>query len=65
MTDKTEREKQFYKKGYNYMSKTPIYIDSDKLNDQQLERLVESKNFCMLPWVHITPSPMVAHTLVV
>ena len=53
----TDRKKQFYKKGYNYMSKTPIYIDADKLNEQQFERLVESKNFCMLPWVHMHAFP--------
>ena len=57
MTNKTERRKQFYKKGYDYMSKTPIYIDADKLNEKQFKRLVESKNFCMLPWVHMHAFP--------
>jgi radical SAM protein with 4Fe4S-binding SPASM domain len=57
MTDKTERKKQFYKKGYDYMSKMPIYIDAETLTEQQVERLTESKNFCMLPWVHMHAFP--------
>jgi hypothetical protein len=57
MTDKTERKKAFYKKGYDYMSKMPIYIDAESLTEQQVDRLTESKNFCMLPWVHMHAFP--------
>ena len=57
MTDKTERKKQFYKKGYDYMSKMPIYVDAETLTEQQVTRLTESKNFCMLPWVHMHAFP--------
>ena len=31
MTDKKERQKAFYKKGYDYMSKMPYYIDAEDL----------------------------------
>jgi len=53
----TERQKAFYKKGYDYMSKKPIYIDEDKLTDVQTRRLTEDKHFCILPWVHMHAFP--------
>jgi len=53
----TERQKEFYKKGYDYMSKKPIYIDADKLTDTQAKRLMEDKHFCILPWVHTHAFP--------
>jgi len=53
----TERQKEFYKKGYDYMSKKPIYIDADKLTDIQAKRLMEDKHFCILPWVHTHAFP--------
>jgi organic radical activating enzyme len=57
MTDKTERKKQFYKKGYNYMSKMPYYIDAEDLTPKQTQRLTESKTFCILPWTHMHAFP--------
>ena len=53
----TERQKEFYKKGYDYMSKKPIYIDAHKLTDTQAKRLMEDKHFCILPWVHTHAFP--------
>ena len=57
MTDQSERKKAFYKKGYDYMSKMPYYIDAEDLTDKQVERLTESKTFCILPWTHMHAFP--------
>jgi len=46
---KTDR---FYKRGYDYNSRKPLFIDSDSLTETQINRLTNSKSFCMLPWVH-------------
>ena len=53
----TERQKEFYKKGYDYMSKKPIYISEDKLTEEQARRLTSDKHFCILPWVHTHAFP--------
>lgn len=57
MSDQSERKKQFFKNGYDYMSKLPFYVDPDDLSEQQLYRLSESKHFCMLPWTHMHAFP--------
>lgn len=49
--------KGFYNKGYIYNERAPYFIDRDKLNDTQWQRLTESKTFCMLPWVHMHAFP--------
>lgn len=43
---------RYYTRGYDYNSRKPLFIDTESLNEQQLQRLTESKSFCMLPWVH-------------
>lgn len=53
----TERQKEFYKKGYDYMSKKPIYIKEEDLTDTQARRLVADKHFCILPWIHTHAFP--------
>jgi sulfatase maturation enzyme AslB (radical SAM superfamily) len=53
----TERQKEFYKKGYDYMSKKPIYISEDKLTEEQARRLTSDQHFCILPWVHTHAFP--------
>jgi organic radical activating enzyme len=57
MSDKKERQKAFYKKGYDYMSKMPYYVDAEDLTPKQIERLTESKTFCILPWTHMHAFP--------
>lgn len=52
----TDEVKKFYKK-YNYNARAPLNIDVDSLTEQQQYRLMESKNFCMLPWVHMHAYP--------
>jgi organic radical activating enzyme len=49
--------KGFYNKGYVYNERVPYFIDQDKLSDDQLYKLTESKTFCMLPWVHMHAYP--------
>jgi radical SAM protein with 4Fe4S-binding SPASM domain len=46
---KTDR---YYKQGYDYNSRKPLFTAYEELTDIQKQRLTESKSFCMLPWVH-------------
>ena len=47
----------FYKKGYDYMSLAPYYIDKENLTEKQADLLMGSKKFCMLPWMHMHAFP--------
>jgi hypothetical protein len=47
-----EKKDRFYKKGYDYNSRKPLFADYERLTDVQKERLTNSKSFCILPWVH-------------
>ncbi len=49
--------KGFYKKGYDYMARTPYFVDKDDLTERQTELLMESDTFCMLPWMHMHAFP--------
>jgi len=49
--------KGFYNKGYVYNERAPYFIDKDQLTEKQQERLIESKHFCMMPWVHMHAFP--------
>ena len=49
--------KKLIHKNTNYNTRKPVYISEDDLTDQQLERLVESKHFCMIPWIHMHAFP--------
>ena len=49
--------KNIYDNGYDYLSRMPFYIDKDQLTEKQYERLVESKHFCMMPWMHMHAFP--------
>jgi radical SAM protein with 4Fe4S-binding SPASM domain len=46
-----------YYKHFNYQDRRPVYIDSNKLNEKQLDRLVKSDVFCMIPWIHLHAFP--------
>jgi radical SAM protein with 4Fe4S-binding SPASM domain len=35
----------------------PYYIDAEDLTEKQVERLTESKTFCILPWTHMHAFP--------
>ena len=43
--------------GYNYNSIRPLKISVDKLSKTQQHLLLENKNFCMYPWVHMFVEP--------
>lgn len=43
--------------GYDYLSLKPAHIEFDSLTDIQKFRLTESKQFCMMPWVHMHAFP--------
>jgi radical SAM protein with 4Fe4S-binding SPASM domain len=49
--------KEFYNKGFNYLDRSPYFIEYDKLTDDQKFKLTESKYFCMMPWVHMHAYP--------
>lgn len=46
-----------YSEGYDYLSRSPFYIDVKDLTKTQFHRLIESKTFCMMPWVHMHAFP--------
>jgi organic radical activating enzyme len=49
--------KGFYSKGYDYNARAPYFIEKDKLTKKQQQLLIESKTFCMLPWMHMHAFP--------
>ena len=49
--------KDFYNKGYDYNARAPYFIDKKDLSQTELNRLTESKTFCMLPWMHMHAFP--------
>ena len=53
MTDKLEN----YYKNYNYNTRKPVYINEEDLREDQLDRLITSNNFCMIPWIHMHGFP--------
>jgi sulfatase maturation enzyme AslB (radical SAM superfamily) len=42
-----------YYETYDYSSRTPVKIKLDELTEVEKERLIKSKHFCMLPWIHL------------
>jgi organic radical activating enzyme len=44
-------------RNYNWKDRVPNYIKLEDLTEQQKFRLVESENFCMLPWIHLHAWP--------
>lgn len=42
---------------YKYNSKFPTYVKPEELTEQQIQRLTESKSFCMMPWTHLHAFP--------
>lgn len=43
--------------GYNYNSTRPLKIEIEDLTDRQKQLLLESKNFCIYPWIHMYVEP--------
>lgn len=53
MTDKLSK----YYDTWEYKQKRPIHIDLDELTKREAELLMDSKIFCMLPWIHLHAFP--------
>ena len=49
--------KKFYKDGYDYMSRKPLFKEIDELSDRERSLLMESDTFCMMPWTHMHAFP--------
>ena len=47
-----EELKKYYET-YDYSARTPVKIGLDDLRIDQRHKLIESKHFCMLPWLHL------------
>ena len=54
MSDKATDE---YYSNYNYNERKPVYIREEELRKDQLDKLVKSDVFCMIPWVHLHAFP--------
>lgn len=48
--------KDFYK-NFKYDERKPHFIELEKLTEDEKFKLIESKRFCMLPWVHMHAFP--------
>ena len=46
-----------YYKEYNYGARKPVYIKEEDLRSDQLDRLIKSDEFCMIPWIHMHAFP--------
>lgn len=42
-----------YYETYDYNSRNPVKIELNQLTEQEKERLIKSKHFCILPWIHL------------
>lgn len=49
-------DKEYYEK-HNYNDIAPVKISLDQLRSDQKYRLTESKNFCIIPWIHLHAFP--------
>ena len=52
----TSKVKKYYET-YDYNSRRPVFIELETLRTDQQKRLMESKNFCMIPWTHLHGFP--------
>ena len=46
-----------YYTNYNYYERKPIYIKEEELRLDQLDRLIKSDVFCIIPWIHMHAFP--------
>jgi radical SAM protein with 4Fe4S-binding SPASM domain len=42
---------------YDWNERKPVYINVDDLTEVQRHRLMDSKHFCMIPWIHMHGYP--------
>ena len=53
----TDKKIEDYYTNYNYYERKPVFIKEEDLRKDQLDRLVKSDVFCMLPWIHMHAFP--------
>ena len=46
-----------YYETYDYNSRRPVFVELESLREDQQQRLMTSKHFCMIPWTHIHGFP--------
>jgi radical SAM protein with 4Fe4S-binding SPASM domain len=44
-------------RNYNWKDRKPNYIKIEDLTEKQQQRLIQSDNFCMIPWIHLHAWP--------
>ena len=54
MIDKDKKQEEYYK-NYTYRDNIPVYVD--KITEEHQKKLIDSKVFCILPWIHIHGFP--------
>ena len=52
----SDKQKDYYT-NYNYYDRKPVFIDESELRTDQLDRLIKSDVFCMIPWIHMHAFP--------
>lgn len=52
----SDKEKEYYQ-NHNYNTRKPVYIKEEDLRSDQLNRLINSDVFCMIPWIHLHGAP--------
>jgi len=54
----SDKEKEYYNnQNHNYNTLKPVYIDLKDLRVDQVDRLMSSDVFCMIPWIHMHAFP--------
>jgi len=53
---RSEKTDKYYET-YDYNSRRPVFVELESLREDQQERLMTSKYFCMIPWTHIHGFP--------
>jgi sulfatase maturation enzyme AslB (radical SAM superfamily) len=48
----TEKEKSPFA-NFKWNERTPVFVKKEDLRADQWQRVVESDNFCMIPWIHL------------
>ena len=52
----SDKQKDYYT-NYNYYDRKPVFVDESELRTDQLDRLIKSDVFCMIPWIHMHAFP--------
>ena len=53
----TKSKTDKYYETYDYHTRKPVYVKVEDLTEIQRQRLLTSKSFCILPWIHLHAFP--------